>query len=300
MVPPDCDTKKRWGDRDRWSGFEGRGGLSYYHSLGYVPADKVSQSVSRTIEYSFDDFCVSRVAKDLNKTGDYKRLIEWSKNYRNVYNEKTGFMAPRLYNGDWSKNPKEGFTEGSPWDYLFGAFHDIPGMISLMGGEEQFAKNLDENFKNDRYRLDNEPGQHYGYLYNYCKQPWKTQELIRNYTVSNYNNQPNGITGNDDCGQMSAWYIFSAIGFYPVTPGTLDYSIGSPLFEDVKIDLGNNKVFRIKARNVSIENKYIQSASLNGKQLNKPWINHQDIMKGGILVFEMGPKANYSWGAGDN
>lgn len=300
MVPPDCDTKKRWGDRDRWTSFEGRGGLSYYHSLGYIPVDKVNESVSRTIEYSFDDFCVGQLAKDLGKTNDYKRLIEWSKNYRNLYNETTGFMAPRLYNGNWSEKTKEGFTEGSPWDYLFGAMHDIPGMIALMGGAEPFSKKLDDNFAKGFYRLDNEPGQHYSYLYNYCGQPWKTQELVRKYVLSNYSNQPNGINGNDDCGQMSAWYIFSVMGFYPVTPGVPGYSIGSPLFKYVKIDLGNNKTFEIVVRNSSNENQYIQSAKLNGRALNKPWLDHDDIMNGGTLIFEMGPKANYNWGVTEN
>ncbi|HVU53905.1 MAG TPA: GH92 family glycosyl hydrolase [Puia sp.] len=296
MTPPDCDTRKRWGDRDRWTSFEGRGGLSYYHSLGYIPVDKVNESVSRTIEYSFDDFCVGMMAKDLGKTEDYKRLVEWSKNYRNLYNEKTGFMAPRLYDGSWSRKPNEGFTEGGPWDYLFGALHDIPGMIALMGGAEPFSKRLDENFKKGYYRLDNEPGQHYSYLYNYCGQPWKTQELVRKYVLTDYGNQPNGINGNDDCGQMSAWYIFSVMGFYPVTPGIPGYSIGSPLFRHVKIDLGNNKTFEIEVKNSSEENRYIQSAMLNGRMLNKPWIDHEDIKNGGVLIFEMGAKANYEWG----
>jgi len=296
MIPPDGDTQKRWGDRDRWTGFEARGGLSYYHSLGYVPSDKVSQSVSHTIEFSFDDFCVSQIAKDLGKMEDYERLTRWSQNYKNLYNKETGFMAPRLYSGEWSNRPGEGFTEGSPWDYLFGAMHDIPGMVSLVGGPVQFARKLDETFEKDHYRLDNEPGHHYGYLYNYCNQPWKTQERIREYTLMNYSDKPNGINGNDDCGQMSAWYIFSAMGFYPVTPGTSFYSIGSPLFKSVQIDLGGGKIFKVIAKNVSAENKYIQSAILNGKPLNIPILNHKDIINGGQIVFEMGPKPNYHWG----
>ena len=251
MVPPDCDTEKRWGDRDRWTSFEGRGGLSYYHSLGYVPDDKTSQSVSRTIEFSFDDFCVSLLAKDLGKTEDYKRLKEWSGNYRNVYNKETGFMAPRLYDGSWSKTPNKGFTEGSPWDYLFGALHDIPGMIDLMGGKEQFAKKLDMTFAGDHYRLDNEPGHHYSYLYDYCDQPWKTQEMVRSYTRGNYANQPNGVNGNDDCGQMSAWYIFSVMGFYPVTPASDIYAIGAPQFPRLILTLTSGDSTSKNARNYS-------------------------------------------------
>jgi predicted alpha-1,2-mannosidase len=298
MVPPDCDTEKKWGDRDRWTSFEGRGGLSYYHSLGYVPDDKTSQSVSRTIEFSFDDFCVSQLAKDLGKTEDYKRLKEWSGNYRNVYNKETGFMAPRLYDGSWSKTPNKGFTEGSPWDYLFGAFHDIPGMIDLMGGKEQFAKKLDMTFAGDHYRLDNEPGHHYSYLYDYCDQPWKTQEMVRNYTRGNYANQPNGVNGNDDCGQMSAWYIFSVMGFYPVTPASGIYAIGAPQFPKLIITLTlgeNQKKLEIIAKNLSEENKYIQSVTLNGKVLNAPFIDHSDLINGGTLLFLMGDRPNYKW-----
>jgi predicted alpha-1,2-mannosidase len=295
MAPPDGDTTKRWGDRDPWTSFEGRGGLSYFHSLGYLPVDKVNESVSRTIEYSFDDYCVSRLALDLGKKDDYRRLIAWSGNYRNLYRAETGFMAPRLSNGEWSGNPKQGFTEGGPWDYLFGAMHDIPGMIGLMGGPEAFAKKLDGNFSNGQYRLDNEPGQHYCYLYNYCGQSWKTQERVRNYIRTYYRDQPNGINGNDDCGQMSAWYIFSAMGFYPVTPGTASYSIGTPLFRNVSIHLGNGKIFEITAEDISEKNKYIQSAILNGVPLKGPVLDHADIVRGGKLVFRMGAHINRTW-----
>lgn len=291
MVPPDGDTKKKWADRDRWSSFEGRGGLSYYLSLGYIPADRVSESVARTIEYSFDDFCVGQVAKDMGHPEDYKRLRDRSAYYRDLYNAPTGFIAPRLYDGSWSKNPKEGFTEGGPWDYLFGALHDIPGMITLMGSAGAFSRRLDENFATGRYRLDNEPGEHYPYLYDYCGEPWKTQELVRKYVLTYYRDRPNGINGNDDCGQMSAWYIFSAMGFYPVTPGEPEYSIGSPLFRDVKIDLGNGKVFEIVANNISPKNRYIQAATLNGVPLTEPTLQHAAVISGGKLVFRMGDRA---------
>ena len=296
MVPPDGDTKKRWADRDRWISFEGRGGLSYFLSLGYIPADKVNESVSRTIEYAYDDFCVSRLAKDLGSKEDYQRLIDRSKYYKNLCRQETGSMAPRLYDGTWSKNPREGFTEGGPGDYLFGALHDIPGMIGLMGGAGPFSKKLDENFKSGQYRLDNEPGQHYPYLYDYCGEPWKTQELVRKYVLDYYRDQPSGINGNDDCGQMSAWYIFSVMGFYPVTPGSPEYSIGSPLFKDVKIDLGNGKAFEITAQNVSARTKYIQSATLNGVPLKVPVLAHAAIASGGKLVFTMGGQVNRNWG----
>lgn len=298
MVPPDGDTRKRWADRDRWTSFEGRGGLSYYLSLGYIPADKVNESVSRTVEYAFDDFCVGQVARDLGRREDDRPLTERSYYYRNLYDARTGFMAPRLYNGSWSKNPREGFTEGGPSDYLFGALHDIPGMITLTGGATAFSRRLDETFAAGHYRLDNEPGQHYPYLYDYCGEPWKTQELVRKYAVTYYRDQPNGINGNDDCGQMSAWYLFSVMGFYPVTPGLPEYRIGSPLFDDVKIDLGNGKVFEIRADGISDRNCYIQSATLNGTPLTVPVLRHADIVSGGKLVFKMGARINRNWGTG--
>jgi predicted alpha-1,2-mannosidase len=176
---------------------------------------------------------------------------------------------------------------------------DIPGMIALMGGNEKFAAKLDENFSGGHYRHDNEPGHHYTYLYDYCGEPWKTQERVRETMASQYQNGPAGLSGNDDCGQMSAWYIFSAMGFYPVTPGTPLYAIGSPLFEKATITLGppyKKGSFTVIARNQSKTNKYIQSATLNGKPLRVPFINHSDIANGSTLVFVMGPQPNKKWG----
>ncbi len=298
MVPPDNDTNTPWGDRDHWTGYEARGGLTYFHSLGYVPADKTKESVSRTVEYSYNDFCVSRLARDMGKSGDYKRLMDWSGNYANLYNKQTGFLAPRLYSGAWHEKTDEGFTEGSPWTYLFGAVHDIPGMIKLMGGKKKFSARLDENFSGGHYRHDNEPGHHYIYLYNYSGQPWKTQELARKHTATNFLNRPLGINGNDDCGQMSAWYIFSVMGFYPVTPGTDIYAIGAPQFPELTLNLsagGKPRQLKITAKNLSEENKYVQSVSLNGKPIKKPFISHSEIMGGGSLVFTMGKAPNYAW-----
>lgn len=295
MVPPDCDTKKRWGDRDPWTSYEARGGLSYYHSIGYVPSDKTNESVSRTIEYCVDDYCIARVAKSMGKTADFEQLARWSENYKNVYDKQSGFMAPRLYNGDWSSNPKEGFTEGSTWDYLFGAVNDIPGMIKLYGGDAAFARKLDETFRGGHYRLDNEPGQHYPYLYDYCHQSWKTQKFIRELTSSNYLNEPNGIDGNDDCGQMSAWYIFSVIGFYPVTPASGIYAIGAPQIPGFTVTLNSNgksRQLEIVAKNLSKKNMYVQSVTFNGRKLKEPFIRHSDLVEGGRLIFVMGADPN--------
>ncbi len=300
MVPPDNDTHRKWGDRERWFGNEARGGLSYYHSLGYVPVDKVLESVSRTLEFSFDDYCVAEVAKGLGKMEDYQRLSQWSKNYENIYNKATGFFAPRKFNGDFedSQHANDGFTEGDKWTYTFGVVQDIPGMINLMGGKEKFAALLDSNYSGNHYQHDNEPGHHYDYLYDYCGQPWKTQELVRKHTSDNYKNQPLGLNGNDDCGQMSAWYIFGTMGFYPVTPASGMYAIGAPQFPEVTLHYlkeGNPATLQIVAKNLSEANKYVQKVTLDGKPIAHPLLSHADLVNAKKLVFEMGPTPNYNW-----
>ena len=298
-IPPEGDSNKMWGDRDPWTSYEARGGLSYYHSLGYVPVDKTKESVSRTIEFGIDDYSIAQMAKDLGKTEDYNKLIRYSNNYKNLYNPKTGFMAPRLSNGDWYNIPTEGFTEGSEWTYLFGALHDPSGMIDLFGGSKQFASKLEKNFDDHHYRHDNEPGHHYIYLFDYCGEPWKTQELVRKHTsVENFRNQALGINGNDDCGQMSAWYIFGVLGFYPVVPASGMYCIGAPQFPKVTLNYsieGKSRKLEIMADKLSDENKYIQKVMLDGKQLQTPFIGYKDIINGSKLVFEMGSKPNFNW-----
>jgi len=309
MTPPDGDTHNRWLDRAPWTAFEARGGLTWYKSLGYVPQDKTDESVSRTLEFSYDDFCVAQIAKAVGKNDDYEMFMNRSRNYRNLYDSALGFMRPKNSDGTWDEeswaSPEErkpGFTEGSPWTYLFCEMQDIPGMIALMGGKQKFAAKLDENFAGGHYRHGNEPGHHYTYLYNYVGQPWKTQERVRAALIANYHNGPDGLSGNDDCGQMSAWYIFSALGFYPVTPGSTRYSITSPLFEKASIMLKGGPYkkgsFTVIARNQSPRNKYIQSAKLDGRPLNEPFISHDDIVNGSILVFVMGAKPNKQWGLG--
>jgi len=311
MSSPVGDLIKSWGDRDLWTSYEARGGLSYYHSLGYVPADKTKESVSRTIEFCIDDYCISQMAQDLGKTKDYKKLIKLSKNYKKLYNIETGFMTARLSDGNWfvdtpplagkntHNNPPKDFTEGSNWTYLFGALHDPEGMIELFGGQEKFASLLDKNFENGHYRQDNEPGHHYIYLYDYCGEPWKTQELIRRHTsVENFRNQPVGINGNDDCGEMSAWYIFGVMGFYPVIPASGMYSIGAPQFSEITLNYsanGKSRKLKIIANNLSIENKYVQKVFLDGKLLKTHFISYIDIINGNKLVFEMGNRPNYNW-----
>lgn len=306
MTPPDGDATNRWIDRVPWTAYEARGGLIWYKSLGFVPQDRTDESVSRTLEFAYDDFCVAQLAQAVGKMDDYELLMKRSRNYKNLYDPAKGFMRPKKSDGSWDEESwasreerMPGFTEGSPWTYLFCAMQDIPGMITLMGGAEKFAAKLDENFSGGHYRHDNEPGHHYTYLYDYCGQPWKTQERVREAMVQNYHNTPDGLSGNDDCGQMSAWYIFSAMGFYPVTPGSPVYAIGSPLFEKATIMLDKPYTkgpFTVIAKNQSSKNKYIQSATLNGKPLNEPFIKHTDIANGSTLVFVMGPQPNKKWG----
>ena len=311
MIPPDGDSIKQWGDRDLWTSCEARGGLSYYHSLGYIPVDKTKESVSRTIEFGIDDCCVAQMAKDMGKTDDYNKLTGYSKNYKNLYNQETGFMTARNSDGTWHveppriagsdthTHPPAGFTEGCEWTYLFGAMHDPQGMIELMGGKDKFAERLTENFEAGFYRHDNEPGHHYIYLFDYCGQPWKAQELVRKHTsIENFRNEPLGINGNDDCGQMSAWYIFSVMGFYPLTPASGMYCIGAPQFPELEINYsldGKARKFKIAAKNISEENKYVQKVILDGKPIQTPFISYDEITGGKKLVFEMGSKPNLNW-----
>lgn len=289
MVPPDCDTNRKYGDRDYWTSYEGRAGASYYHSIGYVPDDKTAESVSRTLEYAYDDWCVAQMAKSLGKMEDYAHLMRFSGNYKNLYNPEKGFFLPRNYDGTWidlDDNSRHGLTEGSKWTYLFCVLQDIPGMIDLMGGPQAFSDKLDRNFEEDHYKHDNEPGHHYIYLYNYCNEPWKTQELVRKHVKLNYKDTPDGVNGNDDCGQMSAWYLFSVMGFYPVTPGSNEFAIGAPQFSEIKIRLKDHDLL-IKADNLSEENKYVQSVFLDGKKILKPFINYFDLIGAKEIRFVM-------------
>ncbi|WP_242093122.1 GH92 family glycosyl hydrolase [Aestuariivivens sediminicola] len=296
MLPPPCDTEKHWGDRDEGTQYEARGGLTYYHALGYVAADKTRESVTRTVEFGIDDFAIAQVAKDLGKMDDYDRLMHNSKNYKNLFNPQTGFLNAKKFDGTWHENEQEGFTEGGRWTYLFGAMHDIEGMIALYGGKEKFAEKLNENFEGRHYRHDNEPGHHYAYLFDYCGQPWKTQELIRKHTSSeNFRNHPIGINGNDDCGQMSAWYVFGVLGFYPVTPATDVFALGAPQFPEITMNLVHNgkpKTFKIIAHGLSERNMYVQSVKLDNTVLKTPFISYSQIMEGNTLEFYMGRKPN--------
>jgi glycosyl hydrolase family 92/chitobiase/beta-hexosaminidase-like protein/F5/8 type C domain-containing protein len=235
-----------------------------------------------------------------------------------MFDSASGFMRPRS-NGNWLEpfDPREvsfGFTEANSWQYTFFAPHDISGLIALMGGRRQFAEKLDQLFAAEsqttgreqvditgligQYAHGNEPSHHMAYLYNYVGQPWKTQSRVRQILAQFYKPDPDGLIGNEDCGQMSAWYVLSAAGFYPVTPGSTIYVIGSPLFPEVRINLENGKSFFVRASGVSERNVYIQSATLNGKPYTKSFLQHSDLMAGGELVLRMGSQPNRNWGTG--
>ena len=292
MTPPDADATSRGKDRAKWIGYEARSGLTQYKKLGYVASDKTEESVSRTLEFAYDDYCVAQMARKLNKIEDYNYFMERSKNYKNVYNKKTGFMAPRLSNGKWDPNPKKGFTEGSPWTYLFCAMHDIKGLKEHFGGEKKFLQKLNHSFIGFNYIHENEPQHHYSYLYNWSSEPWKTAEKVRKQMKNKYHNRPYGLHGDDDCGQMSAWYIFSALGFYPVAPASGEYAVGTPRFPKATIQFAdqngvNTTQLEIIANNVSDKYKYVKSITLNGKKIEKPFLEVKELRKGGKLIFEM-------------
>jgi predicted alpha-1,2-mannosidase len=288
MTPPDGDTTRRWADREPHTPYEARGGLTYLKELGFVPVDKTAEAASRTLEDSYDDWCVAQVAKALGKTSEYDFFLHRSLNYQHLFNQETGFMQGKKSDGTWA-DPKDGWTEGDSWVYTWAVMHDIPGLIQLMGGREKYNAKLDEHFSGGHNVHSNEPSHHYGYLYDYSGQPWKTQAKVREIANAEYANLPSGIDGDDDCGQMSAWYLFTALGFYPVNPVSGDYMIGSPLFTKMSLRVSSGKRFTVEAKNNSSKNIYIQSSTLNGRLLAIPVIRYDDIVRGGSLKLVMGP-----------
>jgi predicted alpha-1,2-mannosidase len=289
MTPPDGDTTRAWRDREPNTPYEARAGLTYLKQLGYIPADKTAEAASSTLEDSYDDWCVAQVAKSLGRAADYHFFLERSLNYKHLFNAKTGFMQARNADGSWA-SPAAGWTEGGPQVYTWDVLHDIPGLLQLMGGKEKFDAHLDAYFDGDYNWHSNEPSHHVGYLYDFGGQPWKTQQKVREIAGDEYANHPSGLDGDDDCGQMSAWYIFTALGFYPVNPASGDYMIGSPLFTRATLRLGNRRQFTIIADNNSETNLYIQSATLNDKPLTAPVLRYRDLLNGGTLHFVMGAR----------
>ena len=290
-------------------------GLKYYRDHGFISADHENESVSKTLEYAYDDWCIAEMLGLMGKQEEHEQYLERSQFYRNLFDPSTGFMRAKR-NGGWVEpfDPvavTNEYTEANAWQYSFFLPQDIPGLIGLHGGKEGLEKKLDEFFfgasamagrqQSDitgmigQYAQGNEPSHHVAYLYNDVGAPWKTQMLVRRVLDSLYTDKPDGLCGNDDCGQMSAWYVMSAMGFYPVTPGKPVYSIGSPLFDKVTLQLETGKKFIIKARNNSRKNKFIQAISFNGVQSKKLVLKHADIMVGGMIEFEMGAQPVLSW-----
>lgn len=283
-------------------------GLDDVKSKGYISSANESESVSTTLEYAYDDWCIAQMAKWLNKNEDYKYFMERAQSYKNIYDRKTKFMRARM-DGIWHDkvfDPYEvnfHFTEANSWQYSLFAPHDVSGLMELLGGENELDDWLDDIFSAEQqtsgreqaditgligqYAHGNEPSHHMAYLYSFAGKPGKTQEMTRRIMDELYSTEPDGYSGNEDCGQMSAWYVLSAMGFYSVCPGTDEYVFGSPIFDEVKIKLENGKQFTLNALNNSNEHKYISSASLNGQPYNLSYIKHQDIIDGGELTFEM-------------
>jgi len=286
-------------------------GLKYYKKLGYLPFDRQGESVSKTLEYCYDDWCISQVAKEMGSKDDYLYYHLRAHFYENVIDTSTGFMRGRAFDRSWLEpfDPmiNSAYSEGNAWQYMF-VPHDVNGLITKMGGDQKFSQWLDTLFSMKskekgmigQYAHGNEPSHHLAYLYNYSGQAWKTQYLVHKILTQLYSATPDGLAGNEDCGQMSAWYILSAMGFYSVTPGQNIYIIGSPLFERATINLENGKTFVIRANNISDQNIYIQSSKLNGLPYTKSYISHDDIMNGRELVLEMGPNPSKAWGTEKN
>jgi predicted alpha-1,2-mannosidase len=281
----------------------GRRALASYLHYGYIPLeDPVSdafhygEQVSRTLEYAYDDSLVAMMAGHLGKREDAQRMQKQSENWRNVFDPSAGFVRGRHADGSWiepfdAKKNINYVTEANPWQYTFFVPQNIPGLIKAMGGDEKFIAKLDGLFDGNVYDQGNEPSHHIAYLYDYAGARAKTQHQVRRLLASQYHVGVGGLPGNDDAGQMSAWYIFSAMGFYPVAPGTASYAIGTPLFSRVTIHQPNGKTFVIEASHQSAANEYIQTQQLNGKPMEGFLLPHAEIVKGGTLSFDMGPEA---------
>lgn len=293
-------------------------GWNDYQKMGYIRCYRAVNSVSKVQEYAYDDWCIAQTAKKLGKTEDYNFFIRRAQNYQHVLDSITGFMRPRQKNFLHHFNPYAvtfHYTEANAWQYSFGCPQDLSGQMRILGGKQRLATLLDSLFNTTsklqglpehditgmigQYAHGNEPSHHIAYEYDYVNQPWKTQALVRRIMTTLYRAEPDGLAGNEDCGQMSAWYVLSAIGIYPVCPGADHYAIGSPIGDKAVIHFENGKSLSIVAHNNSAKNVYIQSAKLNGVNYTKSYITYDDVVKGGTLEFEMGPSPNMNWGSAD-
>jgi predicted alpha-1,2-mannosidase len=290
-------------------------GIGSYMEKGYIPDEKLGTSASTTLEYAYDDWSIAQLARVAGRSQLYEIFIKRAANYKNLYDATVGFMRARKEDGSFKNEfdplstHGQGFIEGNTWNYSFFVPQDPEGLMVLMGGKKKFSAKLDTLFTMylpDKYFAEteditrdgiigtyvhgNEPAHHVAYLYNFAGQPWKTQQRVRMILKNQYKPTPDGLGGNDDCGQMSAWYLFSTLGFYPVAPGSAQYQLGSPAINKAVIQLENGKTFTVEANNQSDKNVYVQKVLLNGKQLEQPVISHEDITKGGTLTFFMTDK----------
>jgi len=317
----DPDKKGDWIDDGIYKNELMSEAKKYKNTLGYIPSDKVNASVAKGLEYAYNDWCIAQFAQGLGKEADARKFSEMGAYYRNYYDPQTGFMRGRMSDNSWrepfspaaSDHTHSDYVEGNAWQWLWFVPHDVQGLADLMGGKDKLAAKLDALFSADstiegenasaditgligQYAHGNEPSHHITHMYNYVGQPWKTQKLVDQILTTLYFDNPNGLSGNEDCGQMSAWYALNAMGFYSFCPGDPTYSLARPLFDRVTLNQDNGKTFTIEVKNNSETNKYIQSAQLNGKPLTTPFFSYAALVRGGELVIVMGPEPNYQWG----
>jgi predicted alpha-1,2-mannosidase len=315
------DAERAYADMKK-SAFQSIRGTPDYIKYGYLPQDKAGYSVTITLEYAYDDWCIAQVAKKLGKAKDYDLFMKRSEAYKLLFDKSTGFIRGKNADGRWvtpfdpyftSTNGKSMYEEGNAWQYTFFVPHDVRGLAKEFGSYHQFTEKLDSLFTvtsqlngSDappdvsgligQYAHGNEPSHHIAYMYAFVGEPWKTQEKVRFIVDSMYHDNPDGYAGNEDCGQMSAWAVWSTIGFYPANPANGEYIFGSPMFDEVKIKLPSDKEMVIKTKNNAKDHPYIQSVTLNGKPYTKTYITHATLLDGGVLEFVMGEKPNKKWG----
>lgn len=301
-------------------------GLKQYKEYGYIPYNLLDESVTITLEFAYDDWCVAQMAKALGKEDDYKFFLNRSKAYQHLFDNESGFMRGKSQDGkSWNEpfDPKYSnhrehtdYTEGNAWQHSWFVPHDVEDLAKLHGGNDVFTSRLEQLFTESseitgdnisadisgligQYAHGNEPSHHIAYMFNHANKPWRAQYWARHIMDTQYNTTPNGLSGNEDCGQMSAWYALSSVGLYPMNPASTEYEIGSPIFEKTTLNISEGKTFTIEAEHVSDKNIYIQSATLNGEPFNKTSISHQYILDGGSLHFVMGAQPNENWGIGN-
>jgi predicted alpha-1,2-mannosidase len=299
-------------------------GTDVYRQYGYVPQDKYGSSVTVTVEYSYDDWCIAQVAKKLGKLDDYKTFMKRSASWKNLFDPSTGFIRAKNSDGSWVEpfdpylsehdEKKAMYTEGNAWQHSFFVPHDVTGLANAHGGKDKFVLKLDSLFTVSseikgankspdvsgligQYAHGNEPSHHIAYMYSFIGDAWKTQERVKMIVDSMYHDNPDGYAGNEDCGQMSAWGVWSMMGIYPGNPSSGQYVFGTPMMDEVIMQLPSGKTMKLSAKNRSQKKFYIQSVSLNGKPYTKTYIDHVTLMKGGSLIFEMGPTPNKQFGS---